>query len=88
MEDHYSVVDHLNSFNTMESQLVYVDIKMGGKGKCITLLCSFPNSWGNLVVEIGSSTQTTIKFEYLVASLLSKGKRIKSMEGVTRMFYL
>jgi hypothetical protein len=36
--------EHLNSFNTIISQLSYVDIKITKKEKCIILLCSFPDS--------------------------------------------
>jgi hypothetical protein len=49
--------------------------------KCITLLCCFPNSWDNLVVAIGSTTQSTLKYEDVVASLLSEEMRRKSMDG-------
>ena len=71
MEDGDSVTDHLNVFNTLVSQLVFVDIKMEEKDKCITLLCSLLYSWDNLVVAIGSSTKSALKFEDIVSSLLS-----------------
>ena len=48
---------------------------------CITLICSLLDSWDNLVVEIGSRTKSTLKFEDIVASLLSKEMRRKSMEN-------
>ena len=37
--------------------------------------------WDNLVVPIGSSTKSTLKFEDVVASLLSGEMRRKSMEN-------
>ena len=77
MEDGDTMVGHLNVFNNLLSQLEYVDINMGEEDTCITLLCSFPYSWDNLVVEIGSATQSTLKFEDVVASLLSKEMRRK-----------
>ena len=49
-----------------------VDIKMEEEDKCITLLCSLPDSWDNLVVAIGSSTKSALKFEDIVSSLLSE----------------
>jgi hypothetical protein len=54
---------------------------MEEKDKCITLLCYLPDSWDNLVVVIGSNKKSTMKFEYVVASLLSKEMRRKSMEN-------
>jgi hypothetical protein len=81
MEDGDSVTEHLNAFNTLVSQLGYVNITIAEEYKCITLLCSLPDSWDNLVVEIGSTTQYTLKYEDVVASLLSKEMRRISMDG-------
>jgi hypothetical protein len=52
MEDGDSVTEHLNAFNTLVSQIVSVNITIAEEYKCITLLCSLPNSWDNLVVEL------------------------------------
>jgi hypothetical protein len=81
MEDRNYVTEHLNAFNTLISQLVYVDIKVAEEDKCITLLCSLPNPWDNLVVAIGRTTQSTLKYEDVVASFLSKEMRRKSMDS-------
>jgi hypothetical protein len=80
MEDGDSVTKHLNAFNTLVSQLVSVNITIAEEDKCITLLCSFPDSWDNLVVAIGSTTQSTLKYEDAVSSLLSEEMRQKSMD--------
>jgi hypothetical protein len=81
MEDGDSVTEHLNAFNTLVSQLVSVNITIAEEDKCITLLCSFPDSWDNLVVAIGSTTQSTLKYEDVVSSLLSEEMRRKSMDS-------
>ena len=81
MEDGDSVIDHLNVFSTLVSQLVSIDIKMEEEDKCITLLCSLPDSWDNLVVAIGSSKKSALKFEDIVSSLLSEEMRRNSMES-------
>jgi hypothetical protein len=81
MEDGDSVTEHLNAFNTLVSQLVSVNITIAEEDKCITLLCSFPDSWDNLVVAIGSTTQSTLKYEDVVSSLLSEEMRWKSMDS-------
>jgi hypothetical protein len=39
------------------------------------------DSWDNIVVAIGSTTQSTLKYEYVVASLLSEEMRWKIMDG-------
>jgi transposase InsO family protein len=80
MRDGDSMVEHLNSFTTVVSQLVFVDIKILDEDKCISLLCSLPDSWDSLVVAIGSNT-TYLKFEEVVSSLLSEEMRWKNMEG-------
>ena len=61
MEDGDNVTDHLDVFNTLVSQLISVEIKMEEADKCITLLCSLPDSWDNLVVETGSTNSICIK---------------------------
>jgi hypothetical protein len=65
------VVEHLDVFNTVVIQLVFVDIKISDEDKCIHLLCSLPDSWDSLVVGIGSNT-SSLKFDEVVSSLLSK----------------
>jgi hypothetical protein len=81
MEDGDSVTEHLNAFNTLVSQLGSVNIMLAEEDKCITLLCSFPDSWDNLVVAIGSTTQSALKYEDVVSSLLSEEMRWKSMDS-------
>jgi hypothetical protein len=70
MRDGDSVAEHLNAFNTMVSQLVSVVITISDEDKCISLLCSLPDSWDSLFVAIGSNA-TTLKFDEVVSSLLS-----------------
>ena len=83
MSDGISMTEHLNAFNTILIQLLYVDIKITEEEKCIILLCYFTNSWDNLVMAIGSNT-TTLVLEDMVASLLSEEMRRKNMEGSTK----
>jgi hypothetical protein len=83
MSDGSSVTEHLNAFNTIISQLSSVDIKITEEEKCISLLCSLPESWDSLVVDIGSNS-TTLSLEHMVAYLLLGEMRRKNMEGSTK----
>jgi hypothetical protein len=74
MRDGDSVAEHLNTFNTVVSQLVSIEIKISDEDKCISLLCSLPDLWDSLVVAIGSNT-TSLKFDEVVSSLLSEEMR-------------
>eukprot|EP00253_Pinus_taeda_P028658 PITA_28658 len=78
MKDGDSVTEHLNVFNTVVSQLSSVDIKILEEDKCISLLCSLPDSWDSLVIAIGSNA-TTLQFDEIVSSLLTEEMRRKNM---------
>ena len=64
----------LIAFNTIISQLLFVDIKITEVEKCISMLCSFLDSWDNLVMAIGRNN-TTLKIDDVVATLLLKEMR-------------
>jgi hypothetical protein len=78
VRDGDSMVEHLNSFNTVVSQLISIEIKISDEGKCIILLCSLPDSWDSLVVAIGINTNA-LKFDEVVSSLLLEEMRQKNM---------
>ena len=75
---------HLNTFNTVVSQLVSIEIKILDEDKCISLLFSLPNSWDSLVVAIVSNT-TTLIFNDVVSSLLSEEMRKKTWKSREQM---
>eukprot|EP00253_Pinus_taeda_P014733 PITA_14733 len=79
MKDGDSVIEHLNTFNIVLSQLAYVDIKISDEDKCIIFLCSLRDSWDSLVISIGSS-EIDLQFDELVFALLTKEMRWKNME--------
>eukprot|EP00253_Pinus_taeda_P008563 PITA_08563 len=80
MKDGDSVTEHLHAFNTVVSQLEYVDIKISDEDKCISLMCSLPDSWDSMVITIGSNA-TTLQFDEIVSSLLTEEMRRKNMES-------
>jgi hypothetical protein len=44
MKDGDLMTEHLNAFIIAVSQLLIVDIKISDEDKCISLLCSLPDS--------------------------------------------
>ena len=80
MKDGDSVTQHLNEFNTVVSQLASIDIKISDEYKCISLLCSLPDSWDSLVIAIASNT-IALQFDEIVSSLLMEETRRKNMES-------
>ena len=67
---------HLHDFNTLISQLVSIGVKFEDDDKAITLLCSLPNSWDNLIVVIGGGDKE-LSHETVCAALLSEKTRRK-----------
>jgi len=55
-------------------QLFSMDIKITEEEKFINLLCSLPDSWDRLVMDIGSNL-ITIMIEDVVASIMPKEMR-------------
>ena len=50
MKDGESMAKHLNAFNTLVSQLIFVDTTIEEENKYITLLYYLLGSWDNLVM--------------------------------------
>eukprot|EP00253_Pinus_taeda_P005842 PITA_05842 len=48
--------------------------------KCISLLCSLPDSWDSLVIAIGSNA-TALQFDEMVSALLTEEMRRKNMDN-------
>ena len=80
MKDGDSVTEHMNAFNTMVSQLLFVDIKISDEDKCISLLCSLLDLWDSVVIAIGSNA-IALQFDEIVSSLMTKEMRQKNMES-------
>jgi hypothetical protein len=57
-----------------------IDIKSSNEETCISLLCFLLDSWDRMEVAIGSNA-TTLKLDDVVASLLLKEMREKTMDS-------
>ena len=74
MSEGGSVVDHLNEFNTITSQLSYVKVNFDDEVMALLILCSFPKRWNSLVMDVSNSVpgSNTLKFDDVVVVILSE----------------
>ena len=78
MSEGASVVEHLNSFNTVMNQLISVDIKFDDEVCALMLLASLPNSWEPMRVAITNSLgNAALKFIDVRNSILAEEIRRK-----------
>ena len=79
-----SILDHLNNFNTITSQLCSVGVNFDDEVRALLFLCSLPKSWNGLVMAISNSISgsSISKFDDVVDAILSEEMRRKS-SGVT-----
>jgi hypothetical protein len=80
MKQGTKVVDHLNTFNTLIVQFTIMEVKFKDEDKAITLLCSLPESWDNLVTSISFSSIDVLDYDFVVGALLVEEMRRKSSQ--------
>jgi hypothetical protein len=78
MKEGTKVADHLNTFNTLIVQLTSMEVKFEDEDKAITLLCSLPESWDNLVTSISFSSTKVLDYDSVVGALLAEEMKRKS----------
>ena len=68
------VVDHLNDFNTVTSQLSFVGVTFDDEVRALLFLCSLPESWNGLVMAISNSIyrSSTLNFDDVFGAILSE----------------
>ena len=69
-----SVTDHINEFNTVTSQLTYVNVNFDDEVRALLILGSFLESWNGLVMAVSNSVSksNTLKFDDVVSVILSE----------------
>jgi len=74
MPESGSVVDHLNEFNTITNQLSSVGVTFDDEVRALLFLCSLPESWNGLVMDISNSISrsSTLKFDDVFDAILSE----------------
>jgi len=77
MSEGGSVIDHLNEFNTVTSQLSFVGVTFDDEFRALLFLCSFQESCNGLVMVISNSISrySTLKFNDVVVVILSEEMR-------------
>lgn len=78
MKEGTTIADHLNTFHTLIVKLTSMEIKFEDEDKAITLLCSLPESWDNLVTSISFSSIDALDYDSVVGALLTEEMRRKS----------
>ena len=72
MKEGTKIAYHLNFFNTLIYQLSSMDVKIDDEDKEVNLLCTLPESWGQVVSSISFSISDTLEFDTVVGVLLSE----------------
>jgi hypothetical protein len=74
------VADHLNEFNTVTNKLSFVKVDFGDVVRALLILCSFLESWNDLVMVVSNSVfgSNTLKFDDVVGVILSEEMQRKN----------
>ena len=69
-----SVVDHLNEFNTLTSQLSFVKVNFDDEVRALLILFSLPESQNSLVMSVSNCVPSskTFNFDDVVGVILSE----------------
>ena len=68
-----SIVDHLNEFNTITSQLSSVGVNFDEEIRALLILCSLPKRWNSLVMVMSNYVpgSSTLKNDDVIGVILS-----------------
>lgn len=79
------VVEHLNKFNTVTSQLTSVGINFDSEVRALLIFPSLPDSWDGFVIIVSNSLgSSSMKYNDMVSMILSdEGHRKSTSSGET-----
>ncbi|KAE8688623.1 hypothetical protein F3Y22_tig00110962pilonHSYRG00058 [Hibiscus syriacus] len=80
MPESTSVTKHLNTLNTLFSQLTSLSCKIGEQEHAELLLQSLPDSYDQLIINLTNSNVTSLVFDDVAAAVLQEENRRKHKE--------
>ena len=80
MSEGGSIVNHLNDFNIVTTQLCFVGVNFNDEVRALLFLCSLPKSWNGFVMAISNSISgsSTLMFDDVADAILSEEMQQKS----------
>ena len=80
-----SIMNHLNEFNTITSQLSSMGINFDEEIRALLILYSLPESWNDLVMVVSNfvSRSSTLKYDDVISVILSEETHMKTLGGST-----
>lgn len=85
MAEFGSIANHLDEFNTINSQLSSMGINFDEEISALLIFCSLPKRWNGLVMTMTNSIprSSTLKFDDVINVILSEETHRKSLGGST-----
>ncbi|KAE8665938.1 hypothetical protein F3Y22_tig00112523pilonHSYRG00165 [Hibiscus syriacus] len=80
MPESTSVTEHLNTLNTLFSQLTSLSCKIGEQERAELLLQSLPDSYDQLIINLTNSNVTSLVFDDVAAAILQEENQCKNKE--------
>ncbi|KAE8726848.1 hypothetical protein F3Y22_tig00005974pilonHSYRG00145 [Hibiscus syriacus] len=80
MPESTSVTEHLNTLNTLFSQLTSLSCKIGEQERVELVLQSLPDSYDQLIINLTNSNVTSLVFDDVAAAVLQEENRCKNKE--------
>ena len=77
MSEGGSIANHLNDFNTITNQLIYIGVNFDDEVRALLIMCSLLESLDGLVMVVSNyiSRSNTLKFDDIIGVILSEEMR-------------